>query len=211
MRPQVGMGQSGIGGESRVAICIQNIPGQGVTPEKLSGVPGRCVQKGMMLRGRGKSLGQDYHSSPSFDNHLSQKDIASSPLSTPPRLAYPLAGLLDTSPKRPETKCCDVQWVSCESEKKKFKESEAPKTHHQQFHHSYFHHYHQQYTPTTTPATTPQATSATIPPCCRSLGAPASVPAGSGSTSLFSCSSIPWCPSPAARVVGDRAWRHCLP
>ncbi|XP_004275836.1 NALCN channel auxiliary factor 2 [Orcinus orca] len=54
-------------------------------------------------------------------------------------------GLLDTSPKRPETKCCDVQWVSCESEKKKFKESEAPKTHHQQFHHSYFHHYHQQY------------------------------------------------------------------
>ncbi|KAF6090368.1 family with sequence similarity 155 member B [Phyllostomus discolor] len=54
-------------------------------------------------------------------------------------------GLLDTSPKRPESKCCDVQWVSCESEKKKFKESEAPKTHHQQFHHSYFHHYHQQY------------------------------------------------------------------
>ncbi|XP_045654550.1 transmembrane protein FAM155B-like [Ursus americanus] len=54
-------------------------------------------------------------------------------------------GLLDTSPKRPETKCCDVQWVSCESEKKKFKETEAPKTHHQQFHHSYFHHYHQQY------------------------------------------------------------------
>ncbi|ELR56065.1 Transmembrane protein FAM155B, partial [Bos mutus] len=53
-------------------------------------------------------------------------------------------GLLDTSPKRPETKCCDVQWISCESEKK-FKESEAPKTHHQQFHHSYFHHYHQQY------------------------------------------------------------------
>ncbi|XP_007647381.3 transmembrane protein FAM155B isoform X1 [Cricetulus griseus] len=54
-------------------------------------------------------------------------------------------GLLDTSPKRPETKCCDVQWVSCESEKKKFKESEPPQTHHQQFHHSYFHHYHQQY------------------------------------------------------------------
>uniref|UniRef100_A0A2K5IFH6 Family with sequence similarity 155 member B n=1 Tax=Colobus angolensis palliatus TaxID=336983 RepID=A0A2K5IFH6_COLAP len=54
-------------------------------------------------------------------------------------------GLLDTSPKRPETKCCDVQWVSCEAKKKKFKESEAPKTHHQQFHHSYFHHYHQQY------------------------------------------------------------------
>ncbi|ELK15640.1 Transmembrane protein FAM155B [Pteropus alecto] len=54
-------------------------------------------------------------------------------------------GLLDTSPKRPETKCCDMQWVSCESEKKKFKESEAPKTHYQQFHHSYFHHYHQQY------------------------------------------------------------------
>ncbi|XP_032746279.1 LOW QUALITY PROTEIN: transmembrane protein FAM155B [Rattus rattus] len=54
-------------------------------------------------------------------------------------------GLIDTSPKRPETKCCDVQWVSCESEKKKFKDSEPPKTHHQQFHHSYFHHYHQQY------------------------------------------------------------------
>lgn len=54
-------------------------------------------------------------------------------------------GLMDTSPKRPETKCCDVQWVSCESEKKKFKDSEPPKTHHQQFHHSYFHHYHHQY------------------------------------------------------------------
>ncbi|KAK7804508.1 hypothetical protein U0070_013454 [Myodes glareolus] len=54
-------------------------------------------------------------------------------------------GLMDTSPKRPETKCCDVQWVSCESEKKKFKDSEPPKTHHQQFHHSYFHHYQQQY------------------------------------------------------------------
>ncbi|ELK32799.1 Transmembrane protein FAM155B [Myotis davidii] len=54
-------------------------------------------------------------------------------------------GLLDTSPKQLESKCCDVQWVSCESEKKKFKESEAPKTHHQQFHHSYFHHYHKQY------------------------------------------------------------------
>ncbi|CAO2623602.1 NALCN channel auxiliary factor 2 [Lemmus lemmus] len=54
-------------------------------------------------------------------------------------------GLMDTSPKRPETKCCDVQWVSCESEKKKFKDSESPKTHHQQFHHSYFHHYQQQY------------------------------------------------------------------
>ncbi|CAH6779979.1 Fam155b [Phodopus roborovskii] len=53
--------------------------------------------------------------------------------------------LLDTSPKRPETKCCDVQWVSCESEKKKLKGSEPPQTHHQQFHHSYFHHYHQQY------------------------------------------------------------------
>uniref|UniRef100_G3ULE4 NALCN channel auxiliary factor 2 n=1 Tax=Loxodonta africana TaxID=9785 RepID=G3ULE4_LOXAF len=36
-------------------------------------------------------------------------------------------GLLDTSPKLPEAKCCDVQWVSCESEKKKSKESEAPK------------------------------------------------------------------------------------
>ncbi|XP_021481827.2 NALCN channel auxiliary factor 2 [Meriones unguiculatus] len=54
-------------------------------------------------------------------------------------------GLLDTSPKRPETKCCDVQWASCESKKKKLKESEPPQTHHQQFHHSYFHHYHQQY------------------------------------------------------------------
>ncbi|XP_006896020.1 PREDICTED: transmembrane protein FAM155B-like [Elephantulus edwardii] len=54
-------------------------------------------------------------------------------------------GLLDTSPKNPETKCCDMQRVSCESEKKEFKESEAPQTHHQQFHHSYFHHYHQQY------------------------------------------------------------------
>ena len=98
----------------------------------------------MVLRDRGQSLGQDCQSSPSFDNHLSRKGKASSPLSTPPCLPYPLAGLLDTSPKRPETKCCDVQWISCESEKK-FKESEAPKTHHQQFHHSYFHHYHQQY------------------------------------------------------------------
>uniref|UniRef100_A0A8C8ZEH3 Transmembrane protein FAM155B n=1 Tax=Prolemur simus TaxID=1328070 RepID=A0A8C8ZEH3_PROSS len=35
-------------------------------------------------------------------------------------------GLLDTSPKRPETKCCDVQWVSCESEKKNHKPSLLP-------------------------------------------------------------------------------------
>lgn len=103
------------------------------------------VQKGKALRGRGKSPGQRFQSSISSDHHPSGKGLASSPLSTPPHLPYPLAGLLDTSLKRPETKCCDVQWVSCESEKKKFKETEAPKTHHQQFHHSYFHHYHQQY------------------------------------------------------------------